>query len=233
MHVIACLHGNEQYGLEVGKNLPPFFSFLIGNPKAIKKNKRYIDADLNRVFPGNKKGNYEQRRAYELTKQLKNQTVIDLHSTSEKCELFGILTKTTNMKLASRLGLKKAVIMPQEIAKGKSLIDNVKQGISIEVGPHKRKENAEEALNCIKHYLKRKHSKPTIYYAFTTIKKENKNSKVCIRNFQTIKKGQIIATKPIQKAKQAFTAILAGEQAYTGLICIAAKRKAKTYKLIT
>ena len=51
--IVCCLHGTEPYGLEVVKRLPVFPPFFIGNEKALKENKRFIDTDLNRSFPGN------------------------------------------------------------------------------------------------------------------------------------------------------------------------------------
>ncbi|MBS3094157.1 succinylglutamate desuccinylase/aspartoacylase family protein, partial [Candidatus Pacearchaeota archaeon] len=68
--IICCLHGNEIYGLEVCKD-QSLFPFILANEKALKENKRFIDSDLNRSFPGKADGNYEERRAFELTKKLK------------------------------------------------------------------------------------------------------------------------------------------------------------------
>ena len=51
--------------------------------------------------------------------------------------------------------LKKLVIMPDFFASGKALIDFVKCGISLEVGPHDRKQNVDEAVNSIKSLFKK------------------------------------------------------------------------------
>ena len=58
--LICCLHGNEGYGLEVCKG-QSLFPFVLANEKALEENKRFIDWDLNRCFPGNRKGNYEEK----------------------------------------------------------------------------------------------------------------------------------------------------------------------------
>ena len=77
--LICCLHGNEGYGLEVCKR-QSLFPFILANKRALKENKRYIDSDLNRVFPGNKQGNHEERLAVEILDQIKSfDYVIDLH----------------------------------------------------------------------------------------------------------------------------------------------------------
>jgi succinylglutamate desuccinylase len=57
--LICCLHGNEGFGLEVCKS-QSLFPFFVGNERALKENRRFIDVDLNRCFPGNKQGKSEE-----------------------------------------------------------------------------------------------------------------------------------------------------------------------------
>ena len=64
MILVCCLHGNEGFGLEVC-NSQSLFPFVLANEKVLKEKKRFIDADLNRVFSGKLEGNYEERRAAE------------------------------------------------------------------------------------------------------------------------------------------------------------------------
>ena len=52
-------HGDEPIGLNVIKRLQDInkkskINYIISNPKAFSKNIRFIDSDLNRVFPGKK-----------------------------------------------------------------------------------------------------------------------------------------------------------------------------------
>jgi len=230
--IVCCLHGNEKYGLEVMKKLSSHASFFIGNPLAVKKNKRFIDSDLNRSFPGNKNGNYEEKQAHTLLKELKySNYVLDLHSSSNNCPLFGIITKPNKDKIefARKLGLKKLVIMPKHFASGKSLIDFVKCGISLEVGPHERKENVSEVVNLIKNLEENNpKDKLEIYQIFSIIPK--KEGKILIENFQEVKKGQIISKRRLtQKARFDFTPVLVNEKSYKGVLCLACK-KANTNK---
>jgi Succinylglutamate desuccinylase / Aspartoacylase family len=85
----CCTHGDEQVGLELHKKYKvgqsDFWQYetVICNPKAVELNQRYTDQDLNRSFPGFKGGNYEQNRAFEITKQLSNADfIIDIHQTT-------------------------------------------------------------------------------------------------------------------------------------------------------
>ena len=227
--IVVCLHGDEKYGLKVIENLPtspPLFSF-IANEKALKENKRFIDVDMNRCFPGDPNGNIEEKQAYALLNKLKDfDFVIDLHSSSNQCPMFGIITKPNEEKieLARKLGLKRVIIMPEFFASGKSLIDFVKCGISIEVGPHESEENVKEALELISNLNKNtKNESLEVFEVFETIKKEQPN--ILINNFQEVKKGQAIANGiENQKAKFDFIAVLVDEEAYNNVLCLACRR---------
>jgi len=193
--VVCCLHGNEPYGLEVANKLTSSFSFFIGNKIALERKVRFIEADMNRCFPGKINGNYEEVMASKLVKKLKEyEYVIDLHSSSNHCPLFGIITKPNKEKLnfAKRLGLKRLVIMPEFFASGKALIDFVRCGISLEVGPHERKENVKEVLKAIDNFFNnKKNENVKIFEVFDIIKKGY--SEVLIKNFDEVKAGQVIS----------------------------------------
>jgi len=229
--IICCLHGNEKYGLEVTKKLPSHFSFFIGNKKATIENKRFIDADLNRCFPGDPNGNYEEKLAFELKNKLqKFDYIIDLHSSSNYCPLFGIITKPNKQKivLARRLGLKRLVIMPEYFAKGNSLIDYVCCGISLEIGPHKRKKNILKVKQAINNLLESRpiNNELQIFEAFDIVKQEYND--ILINNFDNVKTNKILTKEnnKIQKANFDFTAVLVGEEAYKekNILCLACKQ---------
>lgn len=120
---IVCTHGNESAPLEVLKNViqeygeENFYSrcdYIIANPKALEKNIRFTEADLNRIYPGNSQSElYEERRAAELLIYAKQfRYVIDLHTTTADSGIFTLVTKGTkgNNELASKLLPKKIVI---------------------------------------------------------------------------------------------------------------------------
>jgi len=228
--VVCCLHGNEPYGLEVANKLTSSFSFFIGNKIALERKVRFIEADMNRCFPGKINGNYEEVMASKLVKKLKEyEYVIDLHSSSNHCPLFGIITKPNKEKLnfAKRLGLKRLVIMPEFFASGKALIDFVRCGISLEVGPHERKENVKEVLKAIDNFFNnKKNENVKIFEVFDIIKKGY--SEVLIKNFDEVKAGQVISKngKCRQVSKLYFTAVLVDEEAYGDILCLACRKYA-------
>ena len=141
-----------------GKTIFSKYSLFVGNKAALEKSVRFIDADLNRCFPGNINGNHEEKIAYDLLKKVEGfDFIVDLHSSSNACPLFGLITKPNSRKIefARNLGLSKLVIMPGSFANGKALIDFAKYGISLEIGPHHKKENIDEAAGHIRHFLEK------------------------------------------------------------------------------
>lgn len=220
--IIGCVHGNEKLGKQIIGKLKKaslkkeVFLFFIVNKKAMKKNKRFIDIDLNRCFPGKKNGKYEERLAAKLVKKLKCcDYVIDLHSTKSKTDNFIIITKPNKrkIKLANKIPLKKLVIMESAIAKGGALIDHVKCGVSIEFS-HKTPLNEAydvilECLNNILTNTKPKNKK--VYSAYGRIKKGE--CKRVLKNFKKIKIN-----------KEAFYPILFREKEYTDTLCLKAHK---------
>ena len=229
--LVVCLHGDEPFGLEVGKEFQETLPVFIGNELALKQNKRFIEADLNRCFPGNPEGEYEEKIAYELLKKLKNfDYIIDVHSSSCNIELFGIITKPNKEKinLAKKMGLKKIVLMSEHLAKGSALIDYLDCALSLEIGPHNKEGNAEKVITLINNLQNNidkdcSENKPEIYEIFDIIKGEEV-SKYYLENFKGVKKGDLIAEgKERYYAHFDFIPILTGEDAYNNIICLAAK----------
>lgn len=225
--VVVCLHGTEVSGLEVKDKLDKKLSVFIGNPKAIKMGVRFIDSDLNRVFPGDPNGNTEERLASDLLKKLKDfDHIIDLHTSACDFPLFGIITKPTKEKIefAKKLGLRKLVIMTNNLAKGGALIDYVKCSISLEVGPHSRLENAKDFMQAIENLLQKQDKKMNIYEVYNIVPGE-KNTKFFMKNFKKVKKGTLIAKgKTNYFAKEDFVPIFVGKTNYNGYLCLAAKK---------
>jgi tryptophanyl-tRNA synthetase len=222
--LVCCLHGNERYGLSVCES-QSLFPFVLANEKALKENKRFIDSDLNRVFPGNEEGNYEERRAAEILEKIKDfDYVLDLHSSSNRCPLFGIITKPNKEKIefAKKLGLKKLIIMPESFASGKALIDFVKYGLSIEIGPHENLDNKKQVSALIENFAENKSYNEDIevFEIFEIIR--DKADEILIENFKEVKKGEKISENQI--AEFDFVPVLVGEEAYKGTLCLAARR---------
>lgn len=97
---IAATHGDEGFSIPVLKKLEKEYpkagwqyDWIVGNPRALKQNKRFTEKDLNRSAPGNLKGlTYEDRQAARLmSKSKKFDMVVDIHGTLAPCEIVKII----------------------------------------------------------------------------------------------------------------------------------------------
>jgi succinylglutamate desuccinylase len=88
--LLGSQHGDEHLGEKLYSyitnqhpELLEHIEFLTANPKARKKNKRYIESDMNRSYNG-QTNTYEERRANKILKYIdksKFDLVLDLHTT--------------------------------------------------------------------------------------------------------------------------------------------------------
>lgn len=110
--------------------------FILANEEAAKRNVRFIDQDLNRSFPGNPKGNYEERRAAEILPAIQSaDIVIDIHTTTSEVKMVPIIASLTSeiKKVINLTTAKEIVVMGDEAVK-RSLIGHANVGVSLEFG---------------------------------------------------------------------------------------------------
>jgi succinylglutamate desuccinylase len=149
--ILVGVHGNEKCGIKALKKILPklkiekgrvFLGF--GNPRAIEKNKRFTQANLNRMFKadkflsGNEKKSYEYKRAQFLKKYMGQvDALLDIHASSiPKSRAFIICENDAN-KIAQYLPTNLVVSGFNEIEPGgtDSCMKNFgKIGIAIECG---------------------------------------------------------------------------------------------------
>jgi succinylglutamate desuccinylase len=140
--MVCCLHGDETFGLKVFnfyqpklKNLPGL-RLILANEEALAQNKRFIDEDLNRCFPGAANGNTEARLAYRLLPHIQEtEIVLDIHTTTSDIEVTPIVTSLNARvrQVINACGSTEVCLMEPPIA-GKSLIGQVGAGVSLEFG---------------------------------------------------------------------------------------------------
>lgn len=130
---VAGIHGNE--------TLPIFtlqefgIPFLLGNPEAVKQNKRYIEKDLNASF-GTEGDSLEEERARSILERIdSNSIVVDFHTTTAPTEPFVVVVNPEMIPFAKTLGIQNIVYMHHNIKDGHSLI-NFRNGVSVETGQH-------------------------------------------------------------------------------------------------
>src|SRR5258706_11826431 len=111
--ILGGTHGNEALGIELVKLLEarPLsgVSALLANPKAVSRNTRYTQSDLNRSFGNDYPDTYETARARELKRMCQDyELVLDFHDTqapNNNCAFVGIYCQSELFAAAKRLGL--------------------------------------------------------------------------------------------------------------------------------
>lgn len=86
MALVGSTHGDEPLGHYVFTQYPmgesEFFRYasMIANPEALSLHVRGVEGDLNRSYPGDPHGNYEERRAAQILPIVqKYDIVLDIH----------------------------------------------------------------------------------------------------------------------------------------------------------
>jgi predicted deacylase len=100
--VVGGIHGDEPCGVHAAEMLldekPPVerpVKCIIANERAFDQDVRYVEVDLNRVFPGDPDASaYETRLAADLLRELRGCRTLALHSTQSTPRPFAIVTET-------------------------------------------------------------------------------------------------------------------------------------------
>ncbi|MBP9826958.1 succinylglutamate desuccinylase/aspartoacylase family protein [Candidatus Saccharibacteria bacterium] len=138
--IVGCLHGDERFGSEVVEYcLQKGYqdvNCVLANKLAFDKNTRFIDQDLNRSFPGDTAGNYEQRRAHELMPIIESaDIVLDIHTTTSDIRMVPIVADTTpRVREVLHYSNARDIVVMGDAAIKHSLIGHARTGISLEFG---------------------------------------------------------------------------------------------------
>ena len=141
LSIVACQHGDEPFGLEIIHALAsrlnefPGLVLIVANEEALAMNRRGIDGDLNRSFPGDPSGNHEERLAHQLIARIRpSDFVLDIHTSVSHCgRLLPILTKLDerSLRLVNLLDAPRLLHIQPPLADA-SLIGNISGGVSLE-----------------------------------------------------------------------------------------------------
>ena len=168
--VVGALHGNEDAGLRAindlykeKDNIKNTITALLGNPKAYKKDTRYIDENLNRIFKNPIEGSsYETSRAREIAtlfssiaKRKSAVTVIDIHTTSQGEEPLFLCHESDKktLRLLKSISLFDTIVLITE--KVPHSLCNLSQAykfsyIGAECGTHKTVKAGNQAFEIVK-----------------------------------------------------------------------------------
>lgn len=248
--IVGCVHGGEKIGKKAIAELSKLkikkgsLLTVIANPVAVKNNKRYIEKDLNRSFPGNKNGCYEEKLAFQLRKELSAcDYVVDIHSTTTDTKSLVILSKYNGVikKFIECFNPKRVALINKETGKN-SLIHHVKCGISFEYGSEGSRTALNEIVKDIKIIMDKlgminyphKNKNNTEFFKITNLIEKKSDMRVNpeINNFNLIKKGRLIAQNENNKiiAEKDFYPVLFGEKNYKDIFGFMAEKTDKFFK---
>lgn len=211
--IIGGIHGDEPSGVEIIHMLCDYLSnhkingsvkLIIANEKALKKNVRYIEKDVNRLFPGNLNGEiYEERLAAKIFSEIQNSNfVLALHSTKSSPPPFAIYSKLTDINKKSLKNMHINYAVDCSELNGNTLDSHFDNAVTLECGKQQSQKAIDFGFKSTKNLL-RAHNIITdeqsqqntvnIVKAKKEIPKGNGNSTVYYNNFEKIQKDTVFA----------------------------------------
>lgn len=99
--VVGGVHGDEPSGVRAVERLRRAaldlrrgVLFVVANPAAVAADERFLDSDLNRVFPGDPYGDREHRLAAELCGIVGGVTTLSIHGTHSRRTPFALVHRS-------------------------------------------------------------------------------------------------------------------------------------------
>ncbi len=235
--VVGSVHGDEPCGkkaierfLSKGWNVKIPVKFVIANEKALEKDTRFIDTDLNRSFPGNpESGLYEERLAAEINAEIKGTKLLDIHSTRSQPVPFTNFSELddTVISMVRSTGVPNAVRFPESSGTTRTCAE----GVIVEVGPQGTEEAAEMAYEILVNFLASEgvidaefeRSDPEFYEYIEDV--PGKGYEFLGRNFELVEKGEVFARKDGEelRAGESFYPVLMSTNGYEDIIGLKAK----------
>lgn len=207
--VVGAIHGDEPCGaraierfLDESWPIERPVKLIVANERALAAGERYLDADLNRVFPGDPAGDdHEERLAHELRRAVEGCVTLGIHSTVSFDEPFGTLADLTPSKaeIVRALPLAHAADFSGVVA-GRSV--NLPEFVNVEAGYQGSERAAENAFDCVVAFLRSTGAVPGpaestetgLYEVFDRIEKATDHTyRVDVENFERVAPGDVYA----------------------------------------
>jgi|AntDeeMinimDraft_4_1070355.scaffolds.fasta_scaffold00254_24 predicted deacylase len=235
--VVGSVHGDEPCGkqaikrfIESGYDLQEPVKFIIANEEALEQDKRFLDVDLNRNFPGDSESNeHEERLAAKIMKEIKGKKVLDIHTTRSYPDPFATFTEInpTTHQLLQSSGVENAVLFPEE----SGTLHEQTDGIVIEAGYQGTEQAIENAYYLIVNFLASEgvieadfnRSEPDVYQYYETVEGD---WNFVAENFHKVVKGDIFGKRESEevKAQEDFYPVLMSTDGYESMLGFKARK---------
>ncbi|MCB9808903.1 succinylglutamate desuccinylase/aspartoacylase family protein [Candidatus Nomurabacteria bacterium] len=243
--VLAGVHGNEKCGVDAFNNILPTLEiekgvvyFIVGSPKALEDNIRFVDVNLNRIFKNDSDLTTEEKESYEYTRMVRIRTyldqadaLLDIHASNVAGSPPFVICEDQARDIADVLSIKKLTTGFDALEPGGTdgyMNTLGKTGICIECGYAQDSDISEIAQQCIFDFLAarghinllvEKKEKDAFEMNFIYHTKTN-NFRLIKKfdNFEEIQKGQTIGFDGDEeiKAQQDGIIIFAHHRNYIG-----------------
>jgi hypothetical protein len=176
---------------------------IVANERALDARTRYVEGDLNRLFPGDPDSDtHEERLAHDLREEIRGCTTLGFHATVSFDEPFGTLADLTPEKaqIMRALPLDHAADFTGLVS-GRSV--NLPKFVNVEAGFQGSDDAADNAYDCLLAYLRVMDALPgdpdptptTHHQVRETIEKSPGTTyRVHAENFQRVPAGTAYAT---------------------------------------
>ncbi|WP_336363574.1 M14 family metallopeptidase [Halalkalicoccus salilacus] len=207
--VVGGVHGDEMSGVravrrlrEADLDLRRGVAFVLANPAAIEAGKRYLDSDLNRVFPGNPDGDREERIAARLCELVEGRTTLSLHGTKSEPTPFALVhsSQERELDLAARLPVPHVV---DHWGVNERTITTCGFSVEIELASEDSEEVAASAERQARAFLKRvdalpgepPDADPDFFHMYEPVPKPSGTSyELYVENFERVPAGTVYAS---------------------------------------
>jgi len=243
--VVGGIHGDEPCGVRAVERLLAAdhefrrpVTFVVANEAAVERGVRYVDADLNRSFPGDPEGDaLEDRLAAELSDVLAGCTVLSMHSTQSHAEPFAIVDGFTDFArdLVPRLDVVAAVDSGRFVDGRLFAADADADVVEVECGLQGSAAAVENATDAVRDFLVATgaldgtavpHEVPAYRLTRRLPKAAAAEYEVFVENFQPVGAGQTYAAADGEAlaAESDFYPVLVSPYGYDDVFGYAAER---------
>lgn len=205
--VVGGIHGDEPCGpaairrvIEAHPDVNRPVEFIVANDRAIDADERYLEADLNRSFPGNPDGVHEERLAARLWERVSDCVALSLHSTRSTARPFAITGEIRDAHRPIYRGLPLDTLVVSGDCPEGALSDHPNV-IDVECGLQGAPETVETAVEVVWAFLSATgvvdaSTTPTPVEIYRIFGEEPKHgeAEVFADNFEPVNRGEVYAT---------------------------------------
>ena len=234
--IVGAVHGDEVEGwdaiqrfIDSDYELNQPVKAVMANEEAVEEGVRFLEEDLNRVFPGDRDGVHEERLAADLLEELEGLKVLDLHTTGSKKSPFAIITnhEETERELARSTGMEHLIDMTYVEGGMLDYLD------AVAVEASRKGDTTGELYDTIVNFLAAEEvieedferTDPEFFDVYDL--EEGAGYEFVAENFEPVEEGEIYARKEDDRrvAEERFHPVLMSTDGYDELIGFKAKKK--------